>query len=149
MAAIRWQDSKVYGANMSESYIQYPSETLVKELIFLCRAFPDSKVHGTNMGPSWVLSAPDGPHVGSMTLAIRVAPRCLVGVYLQSMGPKTSPTAACWEYVPYLTIISTFRWGYTRFLHTSLAHIWTTGIYVKRFFNFCYCELVYHGNHLQ
>ena len=25
--------------------------------------FPDSKVHGPNMGPTWVLSAPDGPHV--------------------------------------------------------------------------------------
>ena len=32
---------------------------------------PDSKVHGANMGPTWVLSAPDGPHVGSMNLAIR------------------------------------------------------------------------------
>ena len=32
---------------------------------------PDSKVHGTNMGPTWVLSAPDGPHVGPMYLAIR------------------------------------------------------------------------------
>ena len=32
---------------------------------------PDSKVHGTNMGPTWVLSAPDGPHVGPMNLVIR------------------------------------------------------------------------------
>ena len=32
---------------------------------------PDSKVHGANMGPTWVLSAPDGPHVGSTNLAIR------------------------------------------------------------------------------
>ena len=24
---------------------------------------PDNKVHGANMGPTWVLSAPDGPHV--------------------------------------------------------------------------------------
>ena len=31
----------------------------------------DSKVHGANMGPTWVLSAPDGPHVGSVNLAIR------------------------------------------------------------------------------
>ena len=23
---------------------------------------PDSKIHGANMGPTWVLSAPDGPH---------------------------------------------------------------------------------------
>ena len=42
----------------------------------LCQEFafgnnPDSKVHGADMGPSWVLSAPDGPHVGPMNLAIR------------------------------------------------------------------------------
>ena len=33
---------------------------------------PDSKVHGANMGPTWVLSAPDGPHVNPMNLAIGV-----------------------------------------------------------------------------
>ena len=32
---------------------------------------PDNKFHGANMGPTWVLSAPDGPHVGPMNLAIR------------------------------------------------------------------------------
>ena len=32
---------------------------------------PDSKVHWANMGPTWVLSAPGGPHVGPMNLAIR------------------------------------------------------------------------------
>ena len=32
---------------------------------------PDSKVNGANMVPTWVLSAPDGPHVGAMNLAIR------------------------------------------------------------------------------
>ena len=34
-------------------------------------AIPDSKVYGVNMGPTWVLSAPDGPHVGPTNLAIR------------------------------------------------------------------------------
>ena len=38
---------------------------------------PDSKVHGANMGPTWVLSAPDGPHVGPMNLAIRESKQCL------------------------------------------------------------------------
>ena len=33
--------------------------------------YPDSKIHGTNMGSTWVLSAPDGPHVGPMNRAIR------------------------------------------------------------------------------
>ena len=32
---------------------------------------PDSKVSGANMGPTWVLSAPGGPHVGPMNIAIR------------------------------------------------------------------------------
>ena len=32
---------------------------------------PDSRVHGANMGSTWVLSAPDGPHVGPMNLAIK------------------------------------------------------------------------------
>ena len=32
---------------------------------------PESKVHGANMGPTWVLSAPDGTHVGPMNLALR------------------------------------------------------------------------------
>ena len=32
---------------------------------------PDSKVHGTNMGPTWVLLAPDGPHVGPINITIR------------------------------------------------------------------------------
>ena len=35
-------------------------------------SYPDSKVHRANMGPTWVLSAPAGPHVGPMNLAIRV-----------------------------------------------------------------------------
>ena len=41
-------------------------------LSWLCvtRHVPDSKVHGANMGPTWVLSAPDGPHVGPVNLAI-------------------------------------------------------------------------------
>ena len=32
---------------------------------------PDSKVQGVNMGTTWVLPAPDGPHVGPMNLSIR------------------------------------------------------------------------------
>ena len=37
----------------------------------LVQPIPDNKDHGANMGPTWVLSAPDGPHVGPMNLAIR------------------------------------------------------------------------------
>ena len=42
---------------------------IVLSILFL--HIPDSKVHGANMGPTWVLSAPDGPHVGPMNLAIK------------------------------------------------------------------------------
>ena len=33
----------------------------------------DRQVHGANIGPTWVLSAPAGPDVGPMNLAIRDA----------------------------------------------------------------------------
>ena len=47
---------------------------IVVVLLFMTRyssPSPDSKIHGSDMGPTWVLSAPDGPHVGPMNLAIR------------------------------------------------------------------------------
>ena len=44
-----------------------------ENLMITC-VFPDNKVHGSNMGSTWVLSAPGGPHVGPMNLAIRVLP---------------------------------------------------------------------------
>ena len=43
-------------------------------------AYPDSKVNGAHMGPTWVLSAPGGPHFGPMNLAILV---CIVDVLIQ------------------------------------------------------------------
>ena len=39
---------------------------------FIPLGYPDNEVHGTNMGTTSVLSAPDGSHVGPMSLAIRV-----------------------------------------------------------------------------
>ena len=43
--------------------------------------YPDTKVHGENMGPTWVLSAPDGPHIGPMNLDIRVPAYKLPALY--------------------------------------------------------------------
>ena len=37
----------------------------------------ENKVHVANVGPTWVLSAPCGPHVGPMNLAIRVVIYCV------------------------------------------------------------------------
>ena len=67
---------------------------------------PDSKVHGDNMRPTWVLSAPDGPHVGPMNLAIRGKITVIETTYwlcvtydlnktvIYSVGNKKSPLIA-------------------------------------------------------
>ena len=51
-------------------------------LLTALKLYPDSKVHGANMGPTWVLSAPDGPHVGPMNLAIRVYIHIYIYIYI-------------------------------------------------------------------
>ena len=48
--------------------ILYKPWNMCKMLLYIV---PHSKVHGVNMGPTWILSAPDGPHVDPMNLAIR------------------------------------------------------------------------------
>ena len=40
-------------------------------MCFVGTVNPDSIIHGTNMGPAWVLTAPGGPHVAPMNLALR------------------------------------------------------------------------------
>ena len=52
------------------------NDAWIASLLLQCpclQSFPDSKIHGANMGPIWVLSAPDGPHVGARNHAIRVS----------------------------------------------------------------------------
>ena len=62
-------------------YIRYPFITsyctfvLLSQHLLRCQSnqsVPESKVHGANTGPTWVLSAPDWPHVDPMNLTIRV-----------------------------------------------------------------------------
>ena len=62
-----------YGCNRIISrYIAYSLREICYDPLTVYRqGGPDSKVHGANMGPTWVLSAPDGPHVGPMNLAVR------------------------------------------------------------------------------
>ena len=45
------------------------SDTCRRPQLYITINIPESKVHGANMGPTWVLSAPDGPHIGPMNLA--------------------------------------------------------------------------------
>ena len=69
-------DRKLNQFNSSWSIVPYVSwKTVLISLvtrICITNPIPDSKVHGANMGPTWVLLAPDGPHVGPSNLAIRV-----------------------------------------------------------------------------
>ena len=54
-------------------WLPYDTDTfsnLLADEPMVCEDHRDSKIHGANMGPTWVLSAPDGPHVGPMNLAI-------------------------------------------------------------------------------
>ena len=59
-------------------------------------AVPDSKVHGVNMGHTWVMSAPDGPNVGPMNLAIRGVPypHCLLPQWLITCRLRVPPFCA-------------------------------------------------------
>ena len=50
-----------------------PAFACVSHVMLLVEDILDSKDHGVNMGPTWVLSAPGGPQVGPMNLAIRDA----------------------------------------------------------------------------
>ena len=51
--------------------LDFPSSLNTFLRLMVC-TYPDSEAHGANMGPTWVLSAPGGPHVGLMNLAIGV-----------------------------------------------------------------------------
>ena len=64
-AAVPWPDPyQVRSSRLGAVY--------VPQNIYTSINFSDSKVHGANMGLTWVLSSPDGPHVGPMNLAIWV-----------------------------------------------------------------------------
>ena len=55
----------------------------------------ESKVHGANMGPTWVLTAPDGPHFGPMNLAIRDMTPTMPLMWLQPDIPNQAQDESC------------------------------------------------------
>ena len=59
-----------YSINVVSTFYQYIHIVCVDFSMDSTFDNPDNKVHGANMGSTWVLSAPDGPHVGLMNLAI-------------------------------------------------------------------------------
>ena len=55
--------NQLWHVNDSPYYREYPMKYAYGFVV------PDSKDHGPDMGPTWVLLAPDAPHVGPMNLA--------------------------------------------------------------------------------
>ena len=61
-----------YLSRLLHLYLKLNQFPVPEKQLWIIWKHPDNKVHGANMGPTLVLSAPDGPHVGPMNLAIRV-----------------------------------------------------------------------------
>ena len=76
---------------------------------------PDNKVHGANMGPTWVPSAPYGPHFGPMNLAIRAIP--------PDTSLLTASVGSLWNAImKHPGVYSTLSWCVQNFIGISWAH---------------------------
>ena len=82
--------------------------------------FPDSKVPGANMGPTWVLSAPDVPHVSPMNLAIRVS------MYREShhKDEMTDISSLEWEFLNWWYILFMLKCPQGIFIFIVLISYW-------------------------
>ena len=69
----RYYRTKICGfwIHHSNVYIWYEQGSFLVKESRTDSNIPDNKVNGANMGPTWVLPAPDGPHVGPINLAIK------------------------------------------------------------------------------
>ena len=74
-------------------------------------AYPDSKVHGANMGPTWVLSAPDGPHVGPMNVVIRGCFAEIICRYLRP--PRAAVVVTMTAILTYIVTNKSCQWTTT------------------------------------
>ena len=87
-----WDGKTFHLEDMNTICATFPQILLVVHISW--GLLPDSKFHGANMGSTWALSAPDGPHVCPMNLAIRAVlrtrPRHLSLVYLRFSGSRQS-----------------------------------------------------------
>ena len=81
---------------------------LLHSIKMISRYSPDSKVHGVNMGHTWVLSAPDGPNVGPMNLALGVPLLRRIN-FNPILSYDTLPGNTCGiQYTPVLAILGIF-----------------------------------------
>ena len=56
--------------------VYYPSYAPARKInIKMTLEWPRYNAHGAHLGPTWLLSAPGGPHVGPINLVIRTAHR--------------------------------------------------------------------------
>ena len=84
-------------------------------------------VHGANMGPTWVLSAPDGPHVGPMSLVIRVSETMFTATHipglLSSVNLAIGQLPAHSNYIPKLQHAHTSNhpWAFNL---RKISHVW-------------------------
>ena len=83
----RWNPSMKYPTWISStgvpSYFQttcgwlwVASNAMWINCAYLSITYPDSKIYAANMGPTWVMSAPGGPHVGPLYLLCRWKTSC-------------------------------------------------------------------------
>ena len=63
------QAIKLYSPNKLEAKLVLNKEVLTATSTPNIENNPNSTVHGANMAPTWVLSDPDGGHVGLMSFA--------------------------------------------------------------------------------
>ena len=85
---------------------------LVQIISLLLDGTPYSKVHGAIMGPTWVLSAPGGPHVDLMNLAIRDLSSSWMPQSLDQ-PPPCKLSIQCWGFI-------LKHWGITHWLLVML-----------------------------
>ena len=90
--------------------------------------FPDSKVHGANIGPTWVLSAPAGPHTGPRNPAIRVVSRykytrhgCTPSFHYKKTQLARKPSGTLFTNIVYQNVQD--RLTFSNYLHALLIPV--------------------------
>ena len=118
---------------------------------FIIDVIPDSNVHEANMGPTWVLSAPGGPHAGPMNHAIwdHFSVLGLTLIHARERGPRSfgdyrwgdGLSPSIWTNADSLLIHLKKYISFT-FSHNSKSHTWIA-------FDQVFCPLYGRTNELK
>ena len=88
--------------------------------------YPDSKAHVANMGPTWVVSAPGGPHVSPVNLTQCTGIDTNIEVITSSRATWKS------QHYPRLRAATTIEWGHQFLLyHHETNGIWTNDVKIN------------------